>query len=181
MPADLPIVAIPWTVARASGVIVKIPRRAISLIQPWPWLMLHLPPKHRKDLENRSRRMGLESAGDVWVHASKREPEEERDAAIACALEMGVPRNLLARMPTELPHGGIVGRWRFTGEIFRPLSGQPTLPGLEGRRWHMPDQYGAVVDNAEPVDFVPCSGARGLWRVTDEVLALLVEQERKRR
>ena len=30
-----------------------LPTHAISLIQPWAWLMLELPPSQRKDVENR--------------------------------------------------------------------------------------------------------------------------------
>jgi hypothetical protein len=36
-----------------------LPDRALTLRNPWPWFMLHIPLPHRKPVENRSRNLGF--------------------------------------------------------------------------------------------------------------------------
>lgn len=72
----------------------------------------------------------------------------------------------------QMQRGGIVGRARIVGVV--PPGGMP--PAFRSReerdldyRWHMDDQFGFILADVEPLPFVPCSGALGLWDATARV------------
>ncbi len=76
----------------------------------------------------------------------------------------------------SLPRGGIVGRARVVGLIRpdgRPLDGEAerAIARLKpDMRWHIPGQWGHILDEVEPLPFVPCKGALGLWECDYESL-----------
>jgi len=149
---------------------------ALSLRQPWAYFMLELPPPFRKDIENR--KWCPEKRGEIWVHASKGLTKSEFYEACEFALNAGVPRELLPSFDA-LPRGGIVGRWTIT-DVMRPGGlARIGTHARQGDRWHMPEQFGIIVDHARAVPFVPCSGALGFWRVPADVLGLLTVNERR--
>ncbi len=150
----------------------ELPTHAISLIQPWAWLMLELPPEHRKDVENRT--WNTRFRGDVWVHASKGMTADDYAGALDTAAEI---LGYIPRAPSfhDIKRGGIVGRFRIV-EVVPPRDPRAVgdlrvLP--PPRRWHFPDQFGFVVRDARAVPFVPCKGALGFWRVPTDVLEQL--------
>lgn len=154
----------------------ELPKMALSLRQPWAFFMLDLPPEHRKCIENRE--WGTTARGDIWVHASKGLTKIEFYEACEFALEAGVPRDLLPSFD-GLKRGGIVGRWTIT-DLMLPRGlrrqGRDLVPhARKGDRWHMPEQFGIIVENARAVPFVECKGALGFWRVPPDVLARLAE------
>lgn len=153
----------------ASGrrVVDGEPTRALSLTGPWWWFMLCLPPPFRKNIENRRPGFSHKSfRGPCWVHAT-RATRRQYDDAVSFALMQGVTAAALAELPSfdAMPVGGIVGR--FTVVDMLPVAGP--LPD----RWRMAGQVGFVVQDAEPVPFVPCKGALGFWRVPTPVLERL--------
>ena len=71
---------------------VWIPARAISLRQPWAYLMLALPEAVRKDIENRTTGFrSINFRGPVWVHASGRPLRKQYEAAVIACRQRGVP------------------------------------------------------------------------------------------
>jgi hypothetical protein len=154
------------------------PKMALSLRQPWCFLMLELALPFRKTVENREWNTSMR--GDVWVHASKAMTKLEFYEACEFALEAGVPRGLLPSFDS-LPRGGIVGRWTIT-DVMRPrglkLVGRELVDHpRKGDPWHMAECFGMIIESARPVPFVPCNGALGFWVVPPAVLAQLPEDE----
>lgn len=150
---------------------VEIPTLALSLTQPWAFLMLELPPEQRKNVENRS--WNTRVRGDVWVHASKKMTRDDYEGAIETAgLVLGVDP-VVPRFE-EIKRGGIVGRFRIVDVLPpRDRQGEFELARTKSRSWHFTDSFGFIVRDAKPVPFVPCAGALGFWRVPPAVLAQL--------
>ncbi len=154
----------------------ELPQMALSLRQPWAFFMLCLPPEHMKRIENREWNTSVR--GEMWVHASKGMTKLEFYEACEFALRAGVPRELLPSFDS-LARGGIVGRWRLV-DVMRPngmkLEGRALVDHpRKGDRWHMPEQFGLIIEDARPVPFIECKGALGFWRVPADVLTKLAE------
>lgn len=170
------------------------PTEALSLRQPWAHFMLELPEPWRKRIENRT--WGpTKFRGPFWFHASVGMTKVEYFDAIAFATGIvGVPREVLPEFDA-VKRGGIVGRGSIVGHI-RPGGGPVHIDPLErsldifegidpsiqrverglNRKWHMDGQFGYVVADAATVQFVPCAGMLGFWRVPDDVLEQLRRQ-----
>jgi hypothetical protein len=143
---------------------VELPTQALSLRQPWAYFILHLPPEHRKCVENR--KWGPSSfRGPFWIHASKGMTKREFYEALEFAESAFVPGSLMPSFD-KLERGGIVGHASLTGYF---------PPGEQRDRWHMREQYGYLVADATPVKFVPCAGKLGFFPVE----AALLEQLRR--
>jgi hypothetical protein len=130
-----------------------LPRVALSLRQPWAWMVT----RGSKDVENRVwRRVRL---GRFLIHASKAMTRREYDEAVAFAAAVSddviPPRE-------ELQFGGIVGVATHVG--------QPLMPAFSRQRWHMSGQYGYVLKDRKALPFVGCRGHLGTWAVPDEVI-----------
>lgn len=132
--------------------------KALSIRQPWAWLILH----GGKDIENRV--WPTRFRGKFLIHAAKgmtiAEWEEARDfvwhvAGESIALEIPTPK-LLER-------GGIVGE----AEIVGCISCAPRPPG--GSWFTGP--YGFVLRNVKPLPFRPCKGALGFFEPKFEEVA----------
>lgn len=161
--------------------------RALSLTRPWPYAILKLG----KRLENRSHKRGMppmcKYRGPLLLHAAKSWDDE--------AIEWIRARNLAFKgiASAEHPAGGIVGRCNVVGHIEPRVTPNGTtqpvywttdpslrdgtqsascdLGGLDTRWWM--GGYALVLADVEPVKWVPCKGALGLWTVPDDVLAAL--------
>lgn len=117
----------------------------LSIRQPWAWFLLHAG----KDVENRS--WPTRYRGRFYLHASKGCTRAEYDDACAfarlrCGVEGAVPP--LA----ELARGGVVGH----AEIVDCVSAAASP-------WFVGD-YGFVVRDAQPMDFLQLRGALGFFR-----------------
>lgn len=131
------------------------PDRALSLHQPWAWLVVH----GWKDLENRV--WGTSYRGRFLIHAAKTLLAGEYEHAVLFARE--VDPSIVIPPPAELERGGIVGVASLVDVI------PPCIPfgyqGPEacrcGERWHMGEQYGFRLTDVEALPFRP---ARGLQR-----------------
>lgn len=137
---------------------VKLPDVALSLRQPWAWLVVN----GHKDVENRVwHRANL---GTFLVHASKGMTYREYEDVLAFL-------DCIEHYTTPLPdfdaleRGGIVGVATHTGEVLPPSGSD--------RDWHMDGQFGYVLRDCRTLPFVPCSGRLGLWRVPPEVMDAL--------
>lgn len=131
--------------------------RALSLTQPWAWLVIH----GGKDIENR--RWNTSYRGRFFVHASKRMTEADYDTAFEVALRVG-GLELANRIPDpkRLDLGGIIGSVELV-DVVRPLTEQQQELGERQFAWHFPEQFGFRLRNPEALPFQPCKGALGFW------------------
>jgi hypothetical protein len=125
----------------ASGELAKLP--VLSIRQPWAWLIVH----GGKDIENRS--WPTKFRGLFLIHAGKGCTRQEYADAGAFAWCNDVAPPPLA----DLQRGGIVG----VAEIVDCVSDSDS-------DWFVGD-YGLVLRNAQPLDFLPCAGALGFFRL----------------
>ena len=118
---------------------------ALSIRQPWAWLILN----GYKDVENRSWTAHIR--GTIAVHAIEGEQAEYESALATIA-----KHKLKIQLPPieELPVGGLVG----TVEIVDCLESSPSPWWIEGN-------YAFTLKNAVKGDFVPLSGQQGFFTV----------------
>lgn len=154
---------------------------ALSLREPWATAVVHLG----KRVENR--RWSTKVRGTFLIHAAKGCTKWEYHDAVNWMVSRGLARSPLLKLdamsdialrvagvdPEELPYippleelqrGGIIGRARLVDVLPPSPDGKPRRP------WHMPDQHGFVLEEVEPIPFVPCVGALGFFKVPPHVL-----------
>lgn len=132
------------------------PLYALSVIQPWAWLLLH-----GKDVENRDWPLPNRFRGvRVAIHASKKRDRDEWDGAAMVAMDA----SLAARIPSmaQLSYGAIIGTLIFE----RDLTHSPSP-------WFFGEHGFLVRDPIELPQQIPCKGALGFWRVPDEIAAAI--------
>lgn len=120
----------------------------LSVRQPWAWLIAH----GWKNVENRD--WATKVRGPVLIHAAK---GMTRTEWFACTLFIrGFAPSLIKLMPApeELERGGIVGRATILNCVTHHTS-----------EWFQ-GPYGFVLDDAQPLPFVPCKGRLGFWTRT---------------
>lgn len=131
-------------VAGASGDLSGLP--ALSIMQPWPWLIAH----GHKDIENRG--WPTRFRGRFLIHAGKK---MDGDALLDMEYGQHPVTGGFAEYPgySEIPNlrGGIVGIGEIVDCVTR--SGSPWFVG----------PYGFAIRNARPLAFIPCKGALGFF------------------
>lgn len=126
---------------------------ALSLRQPWAWLIIHGP----KRIENR--RWNTYFRGRFFIHTSKVHARKDHELAARVAAEYGV--ELPPHGSPFYPCGGIIGSVELVDVLDRWCSAVP---------WKFEGQYGFVLTDPQPVSFVPCRGRLNFWAVPDDVL-----------
>lgn len=149
--------------------------KALSIRQPWAHfvvhgLHVHLAPPAQKDIENR--RWNTAFRGEFLIHAAKGMTRQEYDDACDFAAdELSVGRSLDALagvfpQPLSLPRGAIIGRARLV-DVIPPCStcdGSHERVGCRHRRWHMPEQFGFVLEDVRAFTKpIPWVGALGFF------------------
>lgn len=132
---------------------------ALSLRQPWAWLVVH----GGKTIENR--RWNTRMRGPFLIHAAKGMTRDEYDDAVYFARHVD-PR-IVVPPKERLNFGGLVGRARLVD--VHPPHDPVSLPALAENcehPWHMPEQYGFVLRDIEPMPFQPLRGELGFFKVT---------------
>lgn len=134
----------------------KLPQLAISIRQPWAWAIVHAG----KDIENRD--WATSRRGPICIHAAKGMTKGEyADAnrfiqrAVGVVDQAWLDRWLgVTAAEFLLDRGGIIG----TAEIAGCVSASESP-------WFM-GQYGFVLRNVKPVEFIPVKGSLGFfdWR-----------------
>lgn len=130
--------------------------KALSIRQPWAWLIVH----GGKDIENRSWHTKLR--GRFLVHAAQGMTRKEHAEAYQFFLESGA-----GQPPFDFPSfedlqcGGIVGSVELVDSV--DTSDSP---------WYM-GQKGFVLRDPKPLPFVPLKGRLGFFEVDDDVLGAL--------
>ena len=127
--------------------------KAISVRQPWCWLILHAG----KDIENRS--WHTKVRGRVLLHAAKGMTREEWQRGLGYAEHLAhAPASLLQQAQfDDLPRGGIVGSVEIVDCLDR--SDSP---------WYM-GQVGFLLRDPRPMPLVPCKGALNFFDVPDSL------------
>ena len=126
--------------------------KALSIRQPWAWLIVN----GHKDIENRT--WATSYRGPLLIHASAGMTLHEYNDVCEFLADDGRLRHLepLLPLPKELERGGIVGVVTLT-EC--------------GRHHPSPWYMGAVgftLRDAKPLPFRPLKGALGIFNVPDE-------------
>lgn len=122
---------------------------ALSIRQPWAWLILHAG----KDIENRN--WPTRVRGRVLIHAAKGmtrlEYDNTRDFFYG---EIDGPINLTLPKFEVLERGGIIGSVEIVDCVQR--SDSPWFFG----------EFGFVLRGPRPLPFYPCRGQLGFFRVS---------------
>jgi ASCH domain-containing protein len=121
--------------------------KVLSLRQPWASLVVH----GIKDVENRT--WPTRYRGLVLIHASLRADEISAD---------DLERRFGARLPIELPLGGIVGITEIV-DCVRPHSS----------KWYAPGHHAFVLAGSRPLPFTRWKGALSMRTAPAELLELL--------
>jgi hypothetical protein len=125
-----------------------LPSRALSIRQPWAWLIVN----GWKNIENRNWRTSYR--GPVLIHAAKGMTQAEYNA---CRLFMSgfcdPDRDVKLPHPVELERGGIVG----VATILDCVEQHPS-------EWFS-GEWGFVLTNARPLPFMPLKGELGFFTV----------------
>lgn len=117
---------------------------AISIRQPWAWLIMH----GGKDIENRSWRTAFR--GKVLVHAAMGMTRNEFIEAQAYVWNFN-PELALEMDRRKLERGGIIGEVEISNCVLRSVS-----PWFVG-------PWGFVLANPRPLPFRACRGALGFF------------------
>lgn len=115
--------------------------RALSILQPWAWLIAH----GHKDIENRT--WPTRFRGRFLIHAGKRWGEEQEDD-----LERVRAAFPHIALPDSFERGGIVG----TAVVLDCVT-------TSASAWFV-GPYGFVLDLTEPLPFQPCRGMLNFFR-----------------
>jgi hypothetical protein len=114
--------------------------KALSLMQPWAWLMVN----GHKDIENRNWQTHFR--GPVLVHASKTFDYKSVPFIRDILEELVEAGDEMVSLPEKFEMGGIVGIFTITDCVTE--SDNPWFFG----------KYGFVVKDARPLPFIPLRG-----------------------
>lgn len=135
--------------------------KALSIRQPWAWLIVN----GHKDIENRT--WPTQRRGPILIHAGKAMTQTEYEDVCRFLESKDCLRHLNAILPVpvDLERGGIVGQAEITGCV----NDHPSP-------WFM-GEYGFLVRNAKPLPFRRLTGSLGFFEVPDDGPAINVGQE----
>lgn len=153
MQTDLSISVAEPALDRRACSAVSFPSRvpALSIRQPWAWLIVHAG----KDIENRTWRTKFR--GRVLIHAAKGCTLDEYLDAADFARDAITPEyrekqdKLMLPALRTIERGGIVGEAEIVDCV--SVSDSPWFIG----------EWGFVLRKAKPLPFVPCKGALGFF------------------
>lgn len=148
---------------------LRIP--ALSLRQPWAWLVVH----GGKTIENR--RWNTKHRGVFLIHASKGMTATEYFDAIQFTAKRG--HAVAGRIPTAkaLERGGIIGVAQLASVHLPEEAGEACrMPGPVHASWHMHEQYGYRLIGVRPTPFIPCVGLQRFFYPPDEVVELALRE-----
>lgn len=136
---------------------------ALSLRQPWAWMVVH----GGKSIENR--RWNTRTRGPFLIHAAKGMTRDEYEDA--CAFAKDVAPDLVVPPAADLLRGGIIGRARLVDVVPPCVEAESLFWKPCAHAWHMPAQYGFVLADVEPLPFQPLRGELGFFKVADALAA----------
>jgi hypothetical protein len=124
--------------------------KALSIQQPWAWAILHAG----KDVENRTWTHNYR--GQILVHAGKKFDKAGYAWLIDQSLRNGPIKLTIDDIPAkeDFYRGGLVGRVVIK-KMVRSIGYSPWMFG----------PWGWVLEDPEPIDFLPYTGRLGLFDV----------------
>lgn len=133
--------------------LLSLPVVALSIRQPWAWLIAN----GFKDIENRT--WPTSFRGPVLIHAGKSLRPADYDAAMLF-IEDWVSPSLVHRIPDkdDLPLGGFVGVATLVDCVRESTS--PWFTGADTE-----DGHGFVLNAPRVIDFLPWKGRLGFFNV----------------
>jgi hypothetical protein len=130
--------------------------KALSLTQPWGWLLVH----GHKTVENRVWHLPPRMRGQrVLIHAAKAMPAAVYTSASELALQIG---GIVVPRPAEIERGGIIGSVRFV-DCLCPHDAATVPPGEQP--WWFRDQHGFLARDPDVLPFDPLRGMLGFFEV----------------
>lgn len=130
--------------------------KALSLRQPWAWLVVHAG----KHIENR--RWNTRFRGQFLIHAAKGMTVQEYADAVKFARDAAFQGAIPPA--AEIERGGIVGVATIF-DVIPPCSDARECLLTRSHRWHMPEQFGFVLRGVTPVPFRALKGSLGFFEV----------------
>lgn len=146
--------------------------KALSLTNPWAWLVTREPTiaLPRKDIENRT--WNTKFRGEFLIHAAKGMTRSDYDDAVSFVRSrLGYEAARTIPPHTDLMRGGFVGRARLV-DVIVPCN-PPEYVGDScscNRTWHMGNQFGYVLTDVVALPFVAYSGLQRFFNVADDAL-----------
>jgi hypothetical protein len=149
--------------------------KALSLTQPWAWIILHL----QKRVENRTRNLG-NYRGPLLLHAAKGMTEKDWWAAydfVAARLALGLADEIPPFRSARLVRGAVIGICDVVnqcepGAVWHDdlLRHEPADWKGDQERWYM-GQHAYILANVRALPKpIPCKGALGFWTPTPTTL-----------
>ena len=129
--------------------------KAISIRQPWAWLIVN----GYKDIENRT--WNTKYRGPVLVHAGTHKPTEEEWRT---AMRVAISQGITLPKPKNLEYGGVVGVVTITGCVDTSSS-----PWFFGPR-------GFTLADAQKVHFSPMKGKLSFFETGCELTTIGSQQ-----
>lgn len=139
---------------------------ALSLRQPWAWMVVH----GGKGIENR--RWNTNRRGRFLIHAAKGMTRGEYEDALYFARDVD-PQIVVPPM-AELARGGIIGS-AVLHDVIPPCQGDSLFYKPCEHPWHMAAQYGFVLRDVASLPFRPLRGELGFFHVPDDALGMPVK------
>ena len=124
--------------------------KALSIRQPWASNIIY----GNKDIENRS--WPSKFTGTFAVHAAKTMTQADHDLWRVFTSDNDLPTPWW-EPGCELQRGGIIGLVDMTG-----------CTVCSDSAWFM-GEYGFVLENPRPVDFIPCRGKLNFFDLPDDI------------
>jgi len=151
--------------------------KALSIRQPWAWLIVHGP----KRVENRCRPDGRPPSmwkhrGPIAIHTSKTMTRDEYEAGVAAAAFARMKKRVSLPPQPALVLGAVIGVADVTGCLLPFETGFAAVLEEQHSEWWDTAQYGLLLDGVRPVTPIPCAGALGLWSLPTDVERQLREQ-----
>lgn len=130
--------------------------RALSLHNPYPYLILDLPDEHWKNIENRQRSV-MSTTGPLLLHAAAKADPIVHEAALTIARKAGVPEKLLPAM--QQPAMSIVGAV-YVAQVL------PRRSLLDAQyRWKFPEHVGYLLTKRVRLAPRTVPGGQGVFHV----------------
>ncbi len=165
--------------------------RALSLRQPYAHAVVHFG----KSLENR--RWSTKYRGPILIHAAKgmtgAEYEDAEDFIAdtlsdlrwrdhSCerfALRDAARAEFAAHYKVHAQRGGIIGRARIV-DVIPPCFKEDELFSECKHPWHIPFQFAFVLEDIEPLPFVPWKGELSLFEVREDYAEVAAQLAKNR-
>lgn len=139
------------------------PLRALTLIRPWPWGIIHAG----KPVENRIWSPPAALIGKHFaIHAGKKWDQEAAED-IACQVD-------ILNLPPDATDEGIVAIVKLERVVRGKWDPNSPDPIISSEWFNGP--VGWVLSDVVGIEPVPCRGARGLWPVPEDLLPLIRER-----